>query len=162
MYRSKWKQALESANITEEDLLKGTRLLLEDFKDTEQKYREILKSGKLDDEPEKLESLEEAVEREDNVLCSKIASNQAAKERVAKMQAGRGKNSAGEVKNVTVPSPNATNSTATVANPVATQTKATGGVVKQKEDEESSIFGWLLGAAGIAAAVVLGIKIKKG
>lgn len=162
MYRSKWKQALESANITEEDLLKGTRSLLEEFKETEQRYREILKSGKLDDEPEKLASLEEAVEREDAHLCSKIASNQSAKDRFAKMQAGRGKNSSGEVKTVTVVSPNAP-----TKQPEKIVTKATGGTVEpvkkeEVKEEDSSIFGWLLGAAGIAAAVILGFKIKKG
>ena len=161
MYRSKWKQALESANITEEDLLKGTRSLLEEFKETEQRYREILKSGKLEDEPEKLASLEEAVEREDAHLCSKIASNQSAKDRVAKMQAGRGKNSSGEVKPVTVASQNAP-----TQQPAKTVTKATGGTVGTvepvKKEDDSSIFGWLLGAAGIAAAVIFGIKLKKG
>ena len=160
MYRSKWKQALESANITEEDLLKGTKSMLEEFKDSEQRYRAILKSGQLDDAPEKLEEVEKALERDDNEICKRIAKTNTDKERIAKMQAARGKNSSGVT--------NTASSTQQTTKPAAattTQTKATGGAVKSEEpkkEEESSIFGWLLGAAGIAAAVVLGIKIKKG
>jgi hypothetical protein len=132
-YELKYKEALQAAGITENDLLPKLKQQISDIENLQSAYDNA-------DEDEK-EDIEAAIEGLDSDLCKKIPKNQQMKEKVAKMQSARGKN-----KQVV---------TEVVNEPKIEEPKVKVEGTKEKEvdsDENGSkSSGWIL---GIAASIV--------
>jgi len=138
-YKTKYKEALKAAGITEDDLLPKLKKQVGDI----EKLQGVLASADEEDKGD----IESAIEGLDIDLCNKIPRNDKMKATVAKMQAARGKS-----KQV-VEEP--------VKEPVIEEVKVEepkkeepilekGGEIK-KEEEKSGGAGWVI---GIAASIV--------
>lgn len=82
-YKTKYKEALKAANLTEDSLLPKVKKQLSDVKALEQAL--------IDADEDEQEDIAASLEALDNDLCKKIARNEQMKATVVKMQAARGK-----------------------------------------------------------------------
>ena len=132
-YKTKYKEALKAANLTEGSLLPKVKKQLSDVKALEQAL--------IDTDEDEQEDITASLEALDNDLCKKIARNEQMKATVVKMQAARGKGK------VTKEEPK--------IEPLIEEVKIEPIKEEPKvEEEKSSVFGWLFGIAASAIGVV--------
>jgi hypothetical protein len=143
-YKTKYKEALKAANITEADLMPKTKELLETVK----QLQLVVDSEQEDKEAS------ESLSVLDADLCKKIARNESTKANVAKMQAARGKN-----KQVT-PIPTQPVIAPTV-DPVVESVVDKKEEVEKVEETESNALGWIAGLGLSAIGVIVFGKWQK-
>ena len=137
-YKTKYKEALKAANLTEDSLLPKVKKQLSDVKALEQAL--------IDADEDEQEDIAASLEALDNDLCKKIARNEQMKATVVKMQAARGKGKVTKEEPKIEP----------VIEPII-EPKVTVEEPKEKEvdsDEKSSgvglVFGVLASVVGLA------------
>jgi phosphoenolpyruvate carboxylase len=142
-YKTKYKEALKTANITESDLMPKVLKQLEDVRSLEQ----ALKNADEEDKDE----IESTLESLDNDLCKKIARNEQMKATVIKMQAARGKGKV--VKEEPKKEP--------IIEPIKETVKQEPKLEEGGEVEKSSGAGWFFGIAASIVGVALVGKWQK-
>jgi thioesterase domain-containing protein len=129
-YKTKYKEALKAANLTEDSLLPKVKKQLSDVKALEQAL--------IDADEDEQEDIEASLEALDDDLCKKIEKNSFYKEQAARMQAGRNAKKA-----VVAP---------TVVEPAPAKEEVKAPVEEPKKDEGNSsglFFGVLASVAGL-------------